>query len=71
MISVEQLLNVYEKRTRVDFEYYLNLFVRDYNKNALLNGRKQTTFFKALEAVLRRCGDKYNYTQLLKEKSKK
>ncbi|MBO7734374.1 MAG: hypothetical protein J6S67_17550 [Methanobrevibacter sp.] len=62
-MSVDELINDYNNRSKERFEYSLNLFVREYNKSH----NKPTTFFKAMEAVVRKCGDKYNYQQVIDE----
>ena len=62
-MTIDELLNDYNNRSKERFEYSLNLFVRDYNKTF----SKPTTFFKAMEAVVRKCGDKYNYQQVIDE----
>lgn len=64
----EQLLRIYTEKTQNDFEYALNVYVRDYNNDAARNGTKTTTFFKALEAVVKKCGDLYNYNDILKDR---
>lgn len=70
-MTVDELLNDYMNASKNKFEYSLNIYTRDYNADALKNGTKQTTFFKALEAVVRRCGDKYDYTDIINEHKNK
>ena len=67
-MTEQELLKTYCDRTQVEFEYALNCYVRDFNLMALKGGTPPTTFWKALRAVLRKCGDKYNYEDLLEER---
>jgi hypothetical protein len=70
MKTKEELIEIYNKRTRKEFEYYLNNFVRDYNNEVVAKLKqgemcKFTDFFKSLEAILKHVDDKYNYTELI------
>lgn len=57
----ESLVKVYKEGTQNEFEYRLNLYAVHY----------RLSFWDTLKEIVDKCGDKYNYLQIIEEHKKK
>lgn len=63
----ERLIEVYRECLQNDFEYCLNAYVTETNKN-VKKEEEFLDFFKVLQEIVEQEGDKYDYEKVLIEK---